>query len=59
MKNIRHKLCRDKIFSYCDTNYCNLEKLVETLYEEVCCDKVINVMTLKEKVSDPHREPKS
>ena len=30
MKNRRQKLCRDKIFSCRYTNYCNLEKLVET-----------------------------
>ena len=42
MKNRRQNLCRDKIFSCrdkifsCrDTYYCNLEKPVETLYEEV------------------------
>ena len=35
LKNLRHNLCRDKIFSYRDIDYCNLEKLVETLYEEV------------------------
>ena len=30
MKNRRHNLCRDRILSCRDTNYCNLEKLVET-----------------------------
>ena len=30
MKNKRQNLCRDKIFSCRDTNYCNLEKPVET-----------------------------
>ena len=35
MKNRRQNLCRDRIFSCCDTDYCNLEKPVETLYEEV------------------------
>ena len=29
LKNIRQNLCRDRIFSCRDTNYCNLEKLVE------------------------------
>ena len=35
MKNIRKNLCRNRIFLCRDTNYCNLEKPVETLYEEV------------------------
>ena len=30
MKNIRQNLCRDRIFSCRNTNYCNLEKPVET-----------------------------
>ena len=33
--NIEEELCRDNIFSCRDTDYCNLEKPVETLYEEV------------------------
>ena len=35
MKNRRQNLCRDRIFSYHDTDYCNLEKPVETMHEEV------------------------
>ena len=35
MKNIRKNLCRDRIFSCRDNDYCNLEKPVDTLYEEV------------------------
>ena len=31
----RQNLCRDRIFSYHDTDYCNLENPIETLYEEV------------------------
>ena len=42
-----------------DTNYCNLEKPVATMYEEVMLDKVMNVATLKDKVSSPDRETKS
>ena len=30
MKNIRQNLCRDRILSCRDTNYCNMEKLIET-----------------------------
>ena len=35
IKNRRQNLCQDRILSCRDTNYCNLEKPVETLYEEV------------------------
>ena len=35
IKNRRQKPCRDKIFSCHDNYYCNLEKLIKTLYEEV------------------------
>ena len=35
MKNRRKNLCRNRIFFCRDTNYCNLEKPVEILYEEV------------------------
>ena len=59
MKNRRHNLCRDEIFSCCDTDYCNLEKPVETLHEKFCRDKVMNDVTLKDKVYGPDRETKS
>ena len=35
MKNKRQNLFHDRIFSCHDTDYCNLEKPVETLYEVV------------------------
>ena len=78
MKNIRQNLCHDRIFSCCDTDYCNLEKPVEIerirkrktfiatrqsmsrhCMKKFCRDKVINVATLKDKVSGPDRETKS
>ena len=74
MKNRKHNLCRKRIFSYRDTNYCNLEKLVEVerirrrntslatrqsmsrhCMKKFCCDKVMNVATLKDKISSPDR----
>ena len=77
MKNRRQNLCRDRIFSYRDTDYCNLEKLVETericrrktslatmqsmsrhCMKKFCHDKVMNVTTLKDKISGPDRETK-
>ena len=30
MKNIRQNLCRDRIPFCCDTDYCNIENVVET-----------------------------
>ena len=78
MKNIRQNLCHDRIFFYCDTNYCNLEKPIETericrrktfivtrqsmlrhCMKNFCHDKVLNVATLKDKVSGPDKETKS
>ena len=59
MKNIRHNLCRDKIFSYRDTDYCNLESLLRHYMKKFCNDKVMNVATLKDKISGPDRETKS
>ena len=70
MKNRRQNLCRDRIFSYCDIDYCNLEKVLEietirrrktslvirqsmsrNCMKKFCPDKVMNVATLKDKVS--------
>ena len=78
MKNRRQNLCRDRIFSCRDIDYCNLEKPVETerirrrktsletrqsmsrhCMKKFCHDKVMNVETLKDKVSGPDRETKS
>ena len=71
MKNIRQNLCRDRIFSYRDTDYYNLEKSVETErirrrktslttgYEEVLLRQGMNVATLKDKIFGPDRETKS
>ena len=48
-----------KKFSYCDTDYCNLESLLRHCKEKSCRDKRMNVMTLKDKVSGPDIETKS
>ena len=78
MKNRNQNLCRDRIFSYRDTDYCNLDKpvvierirrrktsLATTQFmprhckKKLCRKKVMNVATLKDKVSGPDRETKS
>ena len=78
MKNIRQNLCRERIFSCRDIDYCNLEKPVETerirrrktslatrqsmlrhYMKKFCRDKVMNVATLNDKISCPHKETKS
>ena len=78
MKNRRQTICRDRIFSYRDTDYCNLEKPVKTeririkktslvtgqsmsrhCMKKFSRDKVMNVATLKDKISSPDRETKS
>ena len=78
MKNIRQNLCRDIIFSFRITDYCNLEKPVETerihrrktslatrksmsrhCMKKFCRNKVMNVATLKDKISGPDKETKS
>ena len=52
MKNMRKNICRNRIPFCRDLDYCNMEKLVETEEElrkkDLCCDKVIYVVTLKE-----------
>ena len=49
----RHKIsCRD-------TDYCNLEVLLKQCMKKFCRDKVMNVTTLKDKVSGLDREIKS
>ena len=52
MKNIRQKLCLDIRGFYRDTDYGNMEKLVQTeeeLRRKISCrDKVMYVATLKE-----------
>ena len=76
--NIRQNLCRDRIFSCRDTDYCNLEKPIEIerirrrntsletrqsmlrhCMKKFYRDKVMNVATLKDKISGPDRETKS
>ena len=59
MKNRRHNLCCDKIFSYRDIDYCNLESLLRHCMKKFYNDKVMNVARLKDKVSGPDRETKS
>ena len=59
MKNKRQNLGRDKIFACHDTDYCNLESLLRHCMKKFCHDKVMNVATLKDKVSGPDREIKS
>ena len=78
MKKKRQNLCRNRIFTCRDTDYCNLEKPVETIrirrrktslatrqsmlrhyMKKFYCDKVMNVATLKDKISGPNRETKS
>ena len=62
MTNIRPNLCRDRISSCRDTDYCNLEKPVETKNtqkKDLYRDKTIYVATLKDKVFAPDRETKS
>ena len=74
MKNRRKNVCRDRIFSCRNTDYYNLEKPIEiermhtiTIRQSIsrncmkkfCHDKVMNMVTLKDKVSYPDREIKS
>ena len=59
MKNRRKNLCSDKIFFCHNTDYCNLESLLRHCMKKFCRDKVMNVETLKDKVSGPDREAKS
>ena len=78
MKNRRQNLFRNRIFSCHDTDYCNLEKPVETerirrrktslaarqsmlrhCMKKFWHDKVMNVTTLKDKISGPDKETKS
>ena len=59
MKNRRQNLCHDIIFSCRDTDYCNLEKPVETQNtqnKDLYHDKTIYVATMKDKISGPDRE---
>ena len=49
----RHKI------SYRDTDYSNLEVLLKQCMKKFCRDKVMNVETLKDKVSGPGRGTKS
>ena len=77
MKKRRQNLCRDRIFSCRDVDYCNLEKPVEIerkrrrktflmtrqsmsrhCMKKFCCDKVMNVAKLKDKISSLDRETK-
>ena len=58
MKNRRQNLCRDRIFSCRDTDYCNLESLLRHRMKKFCRDKVMSVVTLKDKVSSPDKETK-
>ena len=58
MKNKRQNLCHDKIFSCCDTDYLKLESLLRHYMKKCCHDKVMNIATLKDKVSGPYRETK-
>ena len=51
-------MSRHKIFCR-DTNYCNLEVLLKQCMKKFCRDKVMNVATLKDKVSGLDRETKS
>ena len=62
MKNIRQNLCRDRIFSCRDIDYCNLENPVETKNtqkKDLYRDKTIYVAAVKDKVFGPNRETKS
>ena len=59
MKNRRQNLCRDIIFSCRDIDYCNLESLLRHCMKKLCCDKVMSVAIMKDKVSGPDRETKS
>ena len=52
MKNIRQNLCHDKIFSYRDTDYCNLESLLRHCMKKFCRDKVMNVVNRKNTATD-------
>ena len=46
------------IISYSDTDYCNLEVPLKQCMKKFYRDKVMNVATLKDKVSGPNRETK-
>ena len=46
-------------FSCHDIDYCNLESLLRCCKKKSCRDKVMNVATLKDKVSGLDRETKS
>ena len=46
-------------FSYRDTDYCNLENLLRHYKNKSYRDKVMSVVTLKDKVSGLDRETKS
>ena len=59
MKNKKQNLCREKNFSYRDTDYCNLEGLLRQCKKKSCRDKVMSVMTLKDKVFGPNKKTKS
>ena len=50
--NRRQNLCRD-------IDYWNLENLLRYCKKKYCRDKVMNVITLKDKVSSSDRETKS
>ena len=59
MKNRRHNLCHNIIFSCRDTDYCSLEIFLRHCMKKFCCDKVMNVATLKNTISGPDKETKS
>ena len=46
-------------FSCRDTDYCDLESLLRHCKKKSCREKVMNVATLKDKVSSLDRETKS
>ena len=59
MKNRRQNICCNRIFSYRDPDYYNLEKPVETLHEEVLSPQGNECDDTKRQVFGRDREERS